>query len=109
MMDPNATSFYPSAIWDEISVDPKLHIGFAFEYYMNIIYVEAFSNQTFKQDGNENAISKIELSNPPNLILRHLPVNEKVKNIEVNWMPNVYLIDSLTIVDIKENVKLEKK
>ena len=109
MMDPNATSFYPSAIWDELSVDPKLDIGSACEHYMNNIHVEAFSNRTFKQDGNENAISKIKLSNPPNPILQHLPVNEKVKNIEVNRMPNVYFIDSLTIVDIKENVKLEKK
>ena len=46
---------------------------------MNVIYVEAFNNQTFTRDGNESAILKIIFYNPPNLIFQHLPVKVKVK------------------------------
>ena len=46
---------------------------------MNNVYVEAFINQSFNQDGNESAILKVNYSNPPNLIFQHLHVKEKVK------------------------------
>ena len=88
MMDFDATSFYPSAIWDEKSVYPKIETGFAFKLHINDVYVEAFNNQTFNQDGNESAILKIQWYDPPDLILQHQPVQEKVKNIEVYRMIN---------------------
>ena len=75
-MDFDATSLYPSAMWDEISVYPKIETGFAFEPYMNDVYVEAFNDQTF---GYESAILTRKHYNPPNLIFQHLPVKEKVK------------------------------
>ena len=56
MMDFDATSLYPSAMWDENSVYPKIETGFAFKPHMNKTYVEAFNNQTFNQDGDESAI-----------------------------------------------------
>ena len=43
-MDFDATSFYPSAMWDENSVYPKIETGFAFKPNMNDVYVEAFNN-----------------------------------------------------------------
>ena len=46
MMDFEATSLYPSAMWDEKSVYPKIETGFAFKPHMNNVYVEAFNNQT---------------------------------------------------------------
>ena len=93
-MDFNATNLYQSAMWDENSVHPSIESGFAFKPHMNNVYVEAFNNQTFNQDGNENAISKIIYYNPPDLIIQHLPVKGKVKNIEVNRMRNGYFIDT---------------
>ena len=105
MMDFDATSFYPSAMWDENSVYPKIETGFAFKPHMNNVYVEAFNNQTFNQDGDESAILRIKCYSPRNLIFQHLPVKEKVENIEVNRMRNGYIIDTLTSVDICENVK----
>ena len=104
MMDFDATSLYPSALWDEISVYPKIETGFPFEPHMKITYVDAFNNQTFNQDGDESAILRIKYSNPANLIFQHLPVKEKVKNVEVNRMRNGYIIDTLTSVDICEIV-----
>ena len=105
-MDFDATSLYPIAIWDEKSVYPKIETGFAFEPHMNDVYVKAFNNQTFNQDGNESGILKIKYYNPPNLIFQqHLPVKEKVKNIEVNRMKNGYSFVKLTSVDISEIVK----
>ena len=104
-MDFDATSLYPSGMWDENSVYPKIETGFAFKPHMNDIYVEAFNNQTFNEDGDESAILTIKYYNPPNLIFQHLPVIEKVKNIEVNRMRNGYIIDTLTSVDIQEIVK----
>ena len=118
-MDFDATSLYPSAMWDENGVYLKIETGFAFKPHMNNVYVEAFNNQTFNEDGNESAILRTKNYNPPNLIFQHLPVNEKVKNdevknvevknVEVNRMRNGYIIDTLTSVDICEIVKIGGK
>ena len=105
MMDFDATSLYPSAMRDENSVYPKIETGFAFKPHMNCVYVEAFNNQTFNYDGDESAILRIKYYNPRNLIFQHLPVKEKVKNVEVNRMRNGYIIDTLTSVDICKIVK----
>ena len=106
MMDFDAKSLYLSAMWDENSVYPKIESGFAFKPHMNNVYVEAFNNQTFNQDGDESAILRIKYHKPPNLIFQHLPVKEKVKNVEVNRMRNGYIIDTLKSVDICEIVKI---
>ena len=105
-MDFDATSLYPSAMWDENSVYPKIETGFAFKPHMNHVYVEAFIKQTFNQDGDGSAILTIKYHNPPNFIFQHLPVKEKVKKKEVNRMRNGYIIDTLTSVDNQEIVKI---
>ena len=74
-----------------------------------MIDVEAFNNQTFNQDGDGSAILKTKYYNPRDLIFQHLPVTEKVKNIEVKRMRNGYIIDTLTSVDIQESVKIGGK
>ena len=104
-MDFDAVSLYPSAMWDEKSVYPKIETGFAFKPHMNKTYVEAFNNQSF----NESAILTIKYYNPSDLIFQHLPVKEKVKKIEVNRMRNGYIVDTLTSVDIQEIVKIGGK
>ena len=109
MMNFYATSLYPSAMWDAKSVYPKIETGFAFKPHMNNVYVEAFNNQTFNQDGDESAILRIKYYNPPELIFQHLAVKEKVENVEVNRMRNGYIIDTLTSVDIQEIVKIGGK
>ena len=101
----DATSLYPCAKWDENSASPKIETGFVFKPDMNNVYVEAFNNQTFNQDGDESAILRIKYYNPSDLIFQHLPVKEKNKNIEVNRMRNGYIFDPLTSVDICEIVK----
>ena len=106
MMDYDATSLYPSAMWDENSVYPKIETGFAFKPHMNIVYVKAFNNQTFNQDGDESAFLRTKYYNPPDVIFQHLPVKEKVKNVEINRMRNDYIINTLTSVDICEIVKI---
>ena len=68
MMDFDATSLYPSAMWDQNSVYHKIETGFAFKPHMNIVYVEAFNTQTFNEDGNDSAILRIKYYNPANLI-----------------------------------------
>ena len=101
----DATSLYPSAMWDENSVYPKIVTGIAFKPNMSKTYVDAFNNQTLNEDGNESAMSKIKCYNPPDPIFQHLTVKEIVKNIEVNRMRNGYIIVTLTSVDICEIVK----
>ena len=108
-MDYDATSLYPSAMWDENSVYPKMETGFAFKPYMNDVYVKAFNNQSFNEDGNESGILTIKYYNPPDLIFQHLPIKEKVKKVDVNRMRNGYIIDTLTSVDICEIVKIGGK
>ena len=99
-MDYDATSLYPSALWDEKSVYLKIETGFAFKPDMNDVFVEAFNNQLFNQYGEESAILRIKYYNPPDLIFQHLSVKEKVKKIEVKRMRNGYILDMLTSVDI---------
>ena len=76
---------------------------------MNNFYVEASNYQSFYQDGSESAILRKKYYNPPSLIFQHLPIEEKVKKIEVNRMRNGYIIDTLTSVDICEIVKINGK
>ena len=76
---------------------------------MKDVYVETVNNQTINPDGNESAILRRKYYNPPDLIIQHLPVEEKVKKIEVNTMRNGYSIDRLTSVDLRENLKLGEK
>ena len=108
-IDFDATSLYPSAMWDENSVFPKIETGFACKPDMNDVYVEAFNNQTFKEDGDESAILTIKNYNPPDLIFQHLPVEEKIEKVEVNRMRNGDIIDTLTSLDIQEVVKIGGK
>ena len=100
----DGNSLYPSAMWDENSVYPKLESGFAFVPHMNDAYVKAFNDQTFNEGGDKSAMLTIKYYNPPNLIFQHLPIKEKVKNVEVNRMRNGYIIDTLTSMDIQEIV-----
>ena len=105
----DGNSLHLSAMWDENSVYPKIETGFAFKPHLNDVYVKAFNDQTFTDDGDESAILTIKYYNPPGLIFQHLPVKEKVKKIEVNRMQNGYIIDTLTSVDIQEIVKVGER
>ena len=78
-MEFDATSLYPSTMYVKNSFYPKIETGFVFKPHMNDVHVEAFTNQTFNQDGNESANLKFKNYNPPDLIFQHLPVKEKVK------------------------------
>ena len=102
----DATSFYPSAMWDEKSMYPRFETGYAHRKEMNDELVEKFTNQTFTQG---SAILKIKYYNRPDLIFQHLPVKEKVKKVEVNRMRIGYIIGTLTSVDIHEIVKIGGK
>ena len=104
-MDFDPTSPYPSAMWDENSVYPKIEPGFAFKPNMNDVYVEAFNKKTYNQDAEESAILSIKYYNPPNLMFQHLPVKENVIKTKVNRMRIGFNIDTLTSVDICEFVK----
>ena len=106
LWDFNATSLYPSAMWDEKSIYPRIETGYSFTRDMNKFLVHRFNNQTFTQG---YAILKIKYYNPKNLIVQHIPIKEKEKKIEINRMRNGYIIDTLTSVDIQEIVKIGGK
>ena len=91
MMDFDATSLYPSAMWDEKSVYPEIESGFAFKPHMKDFYMEEFNNQTFIRVGDECAMLRVKHHNPPDLIFQHLSVKEKFKKIEVNRMRKRYI------------------
>ena len=106
LWDFDATSLYPSAMWDEKSIYPRIETGYSFTRDMNKYLVHRFNNQTFTRG---SAILKIKYFNPKNLIVQHLPVKEKEKKIEINRMRNGYIIDTLTSVDIQEIIKIGGK
>ena len=89
-------------MWDEKSAYPKIDSGFAFKPYRKDVYVEVFNIQTFNQDDNESPILNVKNHNPPNLILQHTLVNEKVGKIETNRMRNGEFVDVLASVDIQK-------
>ena len=88
--DFDAVSLYPSAMWDEKSIYPRIETRYAFMRDMNDELVEEFNTGNFTQ---VSAILKIKFYNPKNLIVQHLPVKEKEKKIEINRMRNDYIID----------------
>ena len=57
-MNFDATSLYPSAMWDQNSVYPKIATGYAFKPHMNDLFVNDFNNQNYNQDGNDSALLK---------------------------------------------------
>ena len=95
MMDFDATRLYPSAMWDEKCVYPKVENRFAFKPQMNDVYVGAFTSQPLNKNKNESAIFKTKSYSPPKLILQRLLLREKVKNTEVHRMRNVFIRDQL--------------
>ena len=76
---------------------------------MNDVYVKAFNDQTFNEDGNESLSLTINYYTPPDLIFQHSAVKEKVKKMDVNRKRNDYIIDTLTSVDNQEIVKIGGK
>ena len=106
LWDFDAVLLYPSAMWDEKSIYPRIETGYAYTRDMNDELVEKFNNQTFTQG---SAILKIKYYNPKNLLVRHLPVKEKEKKIEINRMRNGYRIDHLTSVGIQKIIKIGGK
>ena len=106
LWDFDAVSLYPSALSDPKSIYPRTETGFAYTPDMNDELVEKFNSQTFTQG---SAILKIKYFNPENLIVQHLPVKERVNKMENNRMPNGYIIDNLTYIDIHEIVKIGGK
>ena len=106
LWDFDAVKLYPSAMWDEKSIYPRIETGYAFKSHMNDELVNKFNNQTFNQG---SAILKIKYYNPKNLIVQHIPIKEKEKKFEINRMRNGYIIDTLTSVDIQEIVKIGRE
>ena len=106
LWDFDAVSLYPSAMWDEKSIYPRIETGYAFTRDMNNELVEKFNNQTFTRG---SAFLKIKYYNPRDLIVQHLPVKEKEKKIEINRMRNGNIVNTLTSVDIQEIVKIGGK
>ena len=72
----DAVSLYPSAMWDENSIYPRVETGYVYTKDMNDELVEKFNTGNFNQ---ESAILKRKNYNPKNLIVQHLPVEEKEK------------------------------
>ena len=104
LWDFDAVSLYPSAMWDEKSIYPRIETGYAFTRDMNDELVEKFNTGNFNQG---SAILKIKYYNPKNLVVQHLPIKERVSKTEINRMRNGYITDHLTSVDIQEIVKIE--
>ena len=99
-------SLYPSAMWDENSIFPRIETEYVFAPHMNKKLVKEFNNQTFTKS---SAILRIKYYNPRDLVVQHLPVKEKEKKIEINRLRNGYFIDTLTSVDTQEIVKIGGK
>ena len=90
-------------MWDESSIYPRIETGYVFTRDMNDELVEKLKKGNFNKG---SAFLKIEYYNLKNLIVRHLPIKEREKKMEIIRMRNGYIIDHLTSVDIQEIVKI---
>ena len=106
LRDFDAVSLYPSAMWDQKSIYPRIETGYGLTRCMNNELVEKFNIQTFTQG---SVFLKNKYYNPKKLIVQHLPVKEKEKKIEIIRMRNGYNIDTLTSVHLQEIVKVGGK
>ena len=106
LWDFDAVSLYPSAMWDENSIYPRIETGYAFTKDMNDELVEKFDTGNFNQG---SAMLRIKHYNPKILIVQHLPVKKREKKIQINRMRNGFIIDTLTSVNIQEIVKIRGK
>ena len=71
LWDFDAVSLYPSAMWDENSIYPRIETGYVFTTEMNKNLVGKFNTGNYTQG---SAILKIKKFNPKNLIVQHFPV-----------------------------------
>ena len=70
----DAVSFYPSAMSDEKSNNPKIENGFAYKTDMNDEIVKKFNEVLFTRG---SGIFTIKGYNLKSLIVQHIPVKEK--------------------------------
>ena len=77
--DFDATSLYPSPMWEKVSVYSKIESGYASKSHMEDLIVNGFNNETFNQGGNDSAILRIKYYNPPNLIFQHYQLKKELK------------------------------
>ena len=108
-MDFDATSYYPSAMWDEKPVVLRIESRFAFKLDMNDVYVRAFNIRSFNRIGKESKILKMNYYKTPKLMFQPSPVEDKIGEKQVNRMKKAYIIDYLTSVDFLETVKVRGK
>ena len=101
-----AVSLYPSAMSRPKSIYPRIEAGYAYTPDMNDELVKKFSTQTFTQ---WSALLKIRYCNSKDLIVHHLPVEEREKKVDINCMRNGFIVDTLTSVGIQEIVKIGGK
>ena len=93
-------------MWDEKSLYPRIETGYAYTKDFKDELVKKFNTDKLTHG---SAILKIKYYNPKNLIVQHLPLQEREKQIEVRRMGKAFIIDTLTSVDIQEIVKIGAK
>ena len=106
MWDFDAVSFYPSAMWDEKTIYPRIETGHTYTKDMDNEIVHNFIFGNFTE---ESVILKTKFYNPKNLFVHYVPVKERENEIENKHMRNGFIIDTLTSVDVQEIVKIGGK
>ena len=102
LLDYDATSLYPSAMWDDISIYSTIETRVAFTVDMNYEIVENINGGKFNQ---VSAILEVRYYNPPEILFQHVLTTKRVQTIEVNGMRNASNIDTLRSVDKKNYMK----
>jgi hypothetical protein len=106
MMAFDATSLYPSAMWDEESEFPDITSAKHFKNSEEKEILDLFNSQQFRP---KTGFFRVRYFNPPELFLQHLPVKETVindgKKIQMSRFRNGYIEDFLNSVDIQEIVR----
>ena len=80
LWDYDANSSYPSAMWDEIGIYPRIENCYAFTPDMNDKLVKKFNTGNFTK---RSAILKINYYNPKNLIAQYLPVKSVKRKLKL--------------------------
>ena len=104
-------SLYPSAQIELNSTWLKIETAYPFKKDMNESICSLFNSGRWNEL-NRSAFLTVKYHNPENLVFKHLPVKEKIKNPyknnrldEIKRMKNCIIKDTLTSVDFVEIVK----
>ena len=80
LWDFDAVNLYPSAMWDEKSIYPRIETGYVYQSDMNDELIENLNTGSFNRG---SAIIKIKNHNIKDLVVQHIPIKKNKRKLRL--------------------------